>query len=75
MGITVVILLKSHKTMHSRAEMRKQRHLAKESSCHVGTHSGMKSFIKTHTHAALFLQICFNDFLAMFTFQLDNSKN
>ena len=49
MGITVVILLKSHKTMHSRAEMRKQRHLAKESSCHVGTHSGMKSFIKAHT--------------------------
>ena len=49
MGITVVILLKSHKTMHSRAEMRKQRHLAKESSCHVGAHSGMKSFVKAHT--------------------------
>ena len=48
-GITVVILLKSHKTMHSRAEMRKQRHLAKESSCHVGNHSGMKSFVKAHT--------------------------
>ena len=49
MGITVVILLKSHKTMHSRAEMRKQRHLAKESSCHVGFHYGMKVFIKAHT--------------------------